>query len=226
MIPANQQPTGPSVRIAPGLPLPALALAAASLLTLALLAHHPVGGRSSADPDGLQTIVQLGGKAALVHGVLIAVVGVLLYGVIALALKLGLRRPAVAFGLAIYGAGCGAMAAAMLLDGFAVARLAAHLLASGQPAGGMAALALVGIGVQLFTRAGFFGMGIGMCLLSWSGAGAGRLLAVLALPAAALPMLVLGTSAIWLRPPSLIALTGLQAAWYVGAAWRLWKFSR
>jgi hypothetical protein len=200
----------------------AIALAAASIATLALLAHHPVGRRSPGDPDKLHDIVQLGGQAALVHATLIVVVGALLYGVIALALRLGVRRPAVAFGVTVYGAGCGAMGAAMLLDGFVVARLAGHLLASGQPPEGRIALALVAIAVQIFTRAGFFGMGIGICLLSWARAGAGRLLATLALPAAVLPMAALGISGVTINPPILIALTGLQATWYLAAAYRLW----
>jgi hypothetical protein len=196
-------------------------MAAASIATLALLAHHPVGTRTHGDPDGLHDIVHLGGQAALVHGTLIVVVGALLYGVIALGLRLGLRRPAVAFGAAVYGAGCCAMTAAMLLDGFVVAKMAAHLLASGQPPEARATLALAGIAIQIFTRAGFFGMGIGVCLLSWARAGAGRLLAVLALPAAVLPMAVLAIGGMHIDPPILIGLTGLQATWYLGAAWRL-----
>jgi hypothetical protein len=195
----------------------------ASLVTLVLLAHHPVGGSSPADPDGLHDIVRLARHAALVHAAMIVVVGALLYGVITLALRLGVRRPAVAFGVAVYGTGCGAMFAAMLLDGFVVARLAEYLLASGSPAGGGAARALVSIAVQVFTRAGFFGMGLGMCLLSWARAGAGRLLAILVLPAAVMPMAALAASGMHIDPRILVALTGLQAAWYLGAAWRLWR---
>jgi hypothetical protein len=222
MIPADQKQTAVAAAFSSASPPAAFALAAASIATLALLAHHPVAGRTHADPAGLQAIAHLGGQAALVHSALIVVVGALLYGVIALALRLGLRRPAVAFGIAIYGAGCASMTVAMLLDGFVVARLAEHLLASGQPPEGQSARALAWIAIQVFTRAGFFGMGIGVCLLSWSRAGAGRLLAILALPAAVLPMAALAISGIAINPRILIALTGLQAVWYLGAAWRLW----
>lgn len=222
MIPAHHSGASSLAR-PPASPTAALALAAASLATLALLAHHPVGGHSAGDPDGLHSIAHLGNQSALVHGTLILVVGALLYGVIALALRLDMRRPAVAFGVAMYGAGCGAMFAAMLFDGFVVARLAEYLLASARPPEGAPALALVAIAVQVFTRAGFFGMGIGMCLLSWTRAGGERLLAILALPAAVVPMAALAASGMHIGPRILIALTGLQAVWYLGAAWRLWR---
>jgi len=223
MISANQQHGAGLAGSSARLPLPAIALASACLATIALLAHHPVARRTPDDPHGLHELVHLGGQAALVHGALFAIFGALLYGVIGLAFTLDRRRPAVTFGLAMYGAGCGAMAAAMLLDGFVIARLAQRLLGDGQSPEGMAALALVAIGIQVFTRAGFFGMGIGMCALSWARAGAGRLLAALALPAAVLPLALLASSGMTLRPVTLIGLTALQATWYLGAAFRLWQ---
>lgn len=213
MIPAPTQAASTS---RPG----ALLLCLAGGATLLLLAHHPVTGLRIGDPAMPHALVRLGGAAAAVHGVLIGLVGALLYGVLTLALALGLRRPPVAFGLGAYGFGCAAMIGAMLMDGFMVAPLAQRLLA--EPAsGGDAAFLLLAIAIQVLTKAGLWGMGIGMACLSWARAGAVRMLAVLALPAALLP--AAAASVLHLDPHSLIMLTGLQALWYGCAAFYLWR---
>lgn len=215
-------------------PPAAAALFAASLLTMVMLAHHPVAARH-AGADLIADLAQQGRATALVHTMITVLVGALLYGVVALALRLDLRRPAIAFGLAVYGLGCAAMTGAMLLDGFATSAMAAWLLAHGpaasQAAGaGVAApditsLALIAIGIQLLAKAGFVAMGVGILCLSWSRPSATRLLAALALPAGLLPALAVATGTV-LTPPSLIVLTALQALWYVGAAWTLWRGPR
>jgi len=228
MIPARHPAATTSWR---AIPPAAAALLAASLLTMVVLAHHPVAEHHL----GIELIADLarqGRATAQVHTLITVLVGALLYGVVALALHLDLRRPSIAFGLTVYGLGCAAMTGAMLLDGFATSAMAGWLLAHGPAsaqaaAAGVAApdlssLALIAIGIQVLAKAGFVGMGVGMLCLSWSRPSATRLLAGLALPAGLLPALAIASGTV-LRPPSLIALTALQALWYLGAAWTLWR---
>lgn len=228
MIPARLPAATTSWR---AIPPAAAALLAASLLTMVMLAHHPVA-EHHLGAELLTDLARQGRAAALVHGLITVVVGALLYGVVALALRLDLRRPGIAFGLAVYGLGCAAMTGAMLLDGFATSAMAGWLLAHGPAAAhtagaGVAApdlssLALIAIGIQVLAKAGFVGMGVGMICLSWSRPSATRLLAALALLAGFLPALAVASGTV-LTPPSLIVLTALQAVWYLGAAWTLWR---
>lgn len=209
---------------APPVPVPAMALLGAALATLALLAHHPTlargdGGRTA----HLHAMVDLGGAAAAVHGLLGIVVLALLYGVLALGLALDARRPGVAFGMAAYGIGCAAILGAMLLDGYVMAALAERLLAPGMPPDDTVLFTLVPLCIQALTKAGLALMGIGMCCLSWSRARATRALAMLVPLAGLLPIVPAIAGGAWLRPHTLIALTGLQALWYAGAAWTLWR---
>lgn len=203
-------------------PLPAFLLAAASAAVLVLLPHHPVATAHDAH-DRLEQLATLGNAAATVHGILICLVGALLYGVVALAMTLGPRRPAVAFGLAAYALGCAAVDSAMLLDGFVTADLARRILAAGQPDSGTAALALVALGIQVLTKAGLCGMGLGMACLSWARPRSTRLLAALSIPAGLLPPLAVVASGARLGPHALVLMTALQAFWYAAAALHLWR---
>jgi hypothetical protein len=197
---------------------------------VALLFHHPVVPHGTHRADTLAALVRLGDAAALVHGALFVVCGVLLYGVTALAMTLGVHRPVIAFGVICHALGCAAVGGAMLGDGFVTARLARVALDQGWPQDGTAAaFALVAIAIQVLTKAGLIGMGIGMCCLSWAGprtAGSkSRLLAVLAIPAG-LGTALAAASGLHMHPHSLMLLTGVQALWYAGAALTLWRVSR
>lgn len=151
------------------IPPAAWALVVASATMVALLAHHPVIGHATTYADKMAALARLGTSAALVHGVLFGVVAMLLYGVTALALALDARRPAVAFGLICHALGCGAVGGAMLLDGFITAPLAQAALDHGWPADATTVtFSLVAISIQMLTKAGLVGMGVGMCCLSWS----------------------------------------------------------
>lgn len=190
---------------------------------VAIVAHHPVVARGTGHADTLAALVRLGDGAALVHGALFGVVGALLYGVTALALALGMRRPAVVFGLVCYALGCGAVGGAMLCDGFITPHLARVALVHGWANDATAPLfSLVAIAIQMLTKAGLVGMGAGMCCLSWANPRTTRLLAALALPAG-LATALAAASGLHMHPNSLMILTGLQALWYAGAALTLWR---
>lgn len=218
MISAQSSPSTQATRT---IPAASVGLLAAGSATLVLLAHHPVA-EHHAGAALLTDLVESGSSGAHVHGILTALLCILLYGVLTLAQRIGLQRPAVGFGLAAYGFGCAAMTGAMLFDGFVTARLAEWLLAHGQVEGS-AALALVAICIQVLTKAGMIGMGLGVCCLSWARARSTRLLAALAVPGGLLPALAVVVGSLRLGPHLLIALTGLQALWYAGAALWLWR---
>jgi hypothetical protein len=205
------------------IPPAAWALVVASATMVALLAHHPVIGHATTYADRMAALARLGTSAALVHGALFGVVAVLLYGVTTLALALDARRPAVPFGLICHALGCGAVGGAMLLDGFITAPLAQAALDHGWPADATTvAFNLVAIAIQMLTKAGLVGMGVGMCCLSWSNARVTRVLAALALPAG-LGTAFAAASGLRMHTHSLVLLTGLQALWYAGAALTLWR---
>jgi len=205
------------------IPPAAWALVVASATMVALLAHHPVVAHTASYTDRLAALARYGTSAALVHGALGVVVAMLLYGVTTLALAIDARRPAVAFGLICHALGCGAVGAAMLLDGFVTSPLAQTALDHGWAADATGAtFAFVVIAIQMLTKAGFVGMGAGMCCLSWSNARATRLLAAIALPAG-LGTALVAVSGLRMYTHSLMLLTGLQALWYAGAALALWR---
>lgn len=220
----SARPSQPSPHLRPhGIPPAAWALVGASAALVALLAHHPVVAHGMDYAGTLAALDRLGGGAALVHGTLFAVIGALLYGVTALALALDVRRPAIVFGLICHAAGCAAVGGAMLLDGFVTAPLARDALAHGWSADAMLpALTLVGIAIQALTKAGFVGMGLGMCCLSWADLRRTRLLAALALPGG-LATALAAAGGLHMHPHSLMALTALQALWYAAAALTLWR---
>jgi hypothetical protein len=214
MITADPTPLVPSRKIPPA----AWALAIAGAAMVALLFHHPVVAHGTNYADTLAALVRLGDGAARVHGALFVVCGFLLYGMIALAMALDMRRPVIAFGVACHALGCAAVGGAMLGDGFITSRLASVALDQGWPHDATAAVfSLIAIAIQVLTKAGLIGMGIGMCCLSWASPRATRLLAVLALPAG-LGTALAAASGLHMHPHSLMLLTGVQALWYAGAA--------
>jgi hypothetical protein len=100
-----------------------LILVAAGLLEVLAMSHHP----SVAAPGIAQAIEAIGAfsrRAAWIHGVLIGLMLVTVYGLSELALQRGLRRPLVRAGLVGYCAGVIAMMGAALVSGWVVAGLA------------------------------------------------------------------------------------------------------
>jgi len=208
------------------IPPAAWALTIAGAAMVALLFHHPVVAHGTNYADTLAALVRLGDGAARVHGALFVVCGVLLYGVVALAMALGANRPVIAFGVACHALGCAAVGGAMLGDGFITSKLAGVALDQGWPHDGTAAVfALIAIAIQVLTKAGLIGMGIGMCCLSWASPRTTRLLAALALPAGVGTALA-AASGLHMHPHSLMLLTSVQALWYAGAALTLVRVSR
>lgn len=228
MIPVSTSTSDTAPGASRRLPVAAVILVAGSIATLALLAQHPVADIAGVhDPFAILAALAQGRAAsAHMHGALIGVLAAMLYGVIAFAATLARRGPVVVFGVAAYGFGVAAMIFAMLIDGFVTAPLAQRLLDVHQLGGGTAAFALAEFGIQLLTKAGFCGMGVAMCCLSWSQPRTNRVLAVLALAAGPLPVAAIVAGGVQLAPHSLAIVAGLQALWYCAAGVHLWRHER
>jgi hypothetical protein len=116
-IAANRNPP-PNARIA------GIAMALASLLSVALMMRHPsLGSHSIAE-----VVDEIGAKAMpsrVVHGALIALIGTLIYAFIEFSQRLGSKRLPVRAGLVAYLMGSGTMIGAALISGFLVPDLAA-----------------------------------------------------------------------------------------------------
>jgi hypothetical protein len=210
----------------------ALPLLLAGGATLAVLAFHP--HLSPHPAEGMLHLLadaRLRTQAAYVHGGLIAMLAVLLYGMLKLAGVLNVRRTPVAFGLIAWSFGAAAMSVAMLLDGFATAQLAGALLqkigAGERPQDILqtapVVFSLVSVVIQVFTKAGFCAMGVGMCALSWAGREQARCLGWLGLVVGGLPAFAYVLSGVGLGQHQLMVLVACQGIWYAGAAMSMAK---
>lgn len=100
-------------------------LVAASLLSLLIMSHHPSGSTR----DMAVFVEQIGRIGALnsgVHGALIALLGVLLFGFAELVRVSGRGRALVRFALVAYAIGVGADIGAASINGFTIGRLASR----------------------------------------------------------------------------------------------------
>jgi hypothetical protein len=91
-----------------------LALIAAAAASMLAMAHHPTGFHA-------------GAVIGIVHGVMILVVGAMLYGFAHFAGRRGLGRPAVLAGLVAYGIGATANIGAATINGFVTPAVHAHV---------------------------------------------------------------------------------------------------
>jgi hypothetical protein len=208
-------------------PFGALALLLATLVMLFMLAHHPVVSGAMSQADRLDQLIRLGAQDELVHGVLIGVIGLLVYGVVELSLVLDMRRPVVTAGLVAYVLGCASVTGAMLLDGFVTPQAMLRISQQGAPAveASMPALAVLASCIQVLTKAGQCAMGVGM--LAWSAAAwnqrGARALAVLGIVAGFLPPVAVALSGVRLQPHLLMWMAAAMGVWNLAAARHLWK---
>lgn len=90
-----------------------IALIAAAATSMLAMAHHPTSFRA-------------GAIIGIVHGVMILVVGAMLYGFAHFARRRGLERPAVLAGLVAYGIAAAANIGAAVINGFVAPALPGH----------------------------------------------------------------------------------------------------
>jgi hypothetical protein len=189
----------------------------ATVLTIALVAHHPVAAGQD-HSEILNDIVRQASMDRLVHGGLIAIVGALLFGFSLFASCLDASRPLIRLGLIAYTAGCAGLVGAAVIDGFITPDIATRFAAA--PADDLRVaygfLIFGGSAIQYLTKLSFVLLSTGIA--SWSlaliGAGGPRRWAGLfGLIAGGVPTLLILTTGTVMTPYSLIAILALQGVW-------------
>jgi hypothetical protein len=202
--------------------LPGIILLAASLLEILAMAHHP----TVATPDiskALQSIAELSKAAGIVHGVLLALMLLVVYGLSEFALRRGLTRPLIRAGAIAYGAGVIAMQGAALVSGFVVPDLAS-LMPHSNPVDLQIDAQLLTLCRVLNHSSANFGavaMCTGIGLWSWDllfGPAPRRWAGALGLAVGSLPALALIAGVIHLDVHGMSAVVLAQALWYVAIA--------
>jgi hypothetical protein len=193
-----------------------MAIVLSALLTVVAIAHHPVGaGVSSADV--LASLVRSASMDRLVHGVILAVLLLSVFGFCVFAMRRGLQRPAVLGGLIAFVAGCAALAQAAVIDGFLVPAVAEHA----RPDAAAAALLMLrtpALAIQSFTFVGIVAVSAAIALWSidlFRSGGAARAAGVAGALAALAMLWTMALHVNRLNPHTLGVIVAAQAIWYV-----------
>jgi hypothetical protein len=202
-----------------------IAIALAAIAMIIFMAHHPLPSA----PDTEHFIGELVHEAlasAIVHGVLIGMMGLLLLGFTGLADQLGWYRLSVRAGLVAYAAGCVAMTAAALTDGFILPSLAVHYAdrLSGDLEIFRASSQLLYLALAAATRLGVFSLSLAVVLWSlelvWR-AGARSAVGTLGLVVGVIPIVLLLMGRLPLNFHGMLAFVVSQAAWYLAIAMQM-----
>lgn len=183
-------------------------LAVASLVSMLVMAHHP------SDAHQLAT-------GQLVHGAMIAIVGLTALGLVQFARRLGLDRLTVLAGLIAYGIGVFGDIGAATINGFVVTNLVAHRVDD------HAMYALAWEANQALARLGVVATGVGFVL--WSVALVtrtglpGRVLGGLGIVAGVVPAVLLMSGLMTMHLHGAILIYGGQALWMALAGLYLWS---
>ncbi|MES1156526.1 MAG: hypothetical protein ABUL73_01990 [Alphaproteobacteria bacterium] len=200
---------------------PAIVLIVGGVLTLAAMLHHPTMGHQANASDAAATMTRLAPMLALVHGMLIALLIALLYGVAAFAQRRGLERPLTMAGLVAFASGLFAMLPAPVLDGFVLSQYAsaAHANPDAMMATFPAIMTFGGMMLLAFAKLGTVLISVGIVLFSiglMHDRGAARwfgLVGVLTvLPAA----IAVPTGLIDLNAHGMTLITAAWSVWFVG----------
>jgi hypothetical protein len=179
------------------------------------MAHHP----SVASHDPGAAIAEIGTKATqsrIVHGVLIALMGLEVYAFAVFADRIGARRDAVRVGFVAYAIGIGAMIGAALISGFVITRLASHFAEAETDASAFANLASLAMtGNQSLAQLGV--IAISAAILAWSFAllhdRKQRWLAIVGFAASVLPALALVAGLVRLDVTGMTLVVVAEAVW-------------
>ena len=144
-------------------------MALASLLSVALMLHHPSVGSHSVS-DVLGEIAEKSMTSRVVHGFLIALVGALIHTFVEFSRRLDLHRAPVRAALIAYAIGSCAMIGAALISGFLIPDLAAQFVhARPDDLGGVGPLLILcGLGNRTLANFAVIAMSVGILLWSWA----------------------------------------------------------
>ena len=196
-----------------------IVLVATTLLSILMMAHHPTA--STHEPASLAA--DLAGKATLsrvVHGALIAMIGLELYAFVVFAGRIANGRSAARAGLVAYAIGAGAMMGAALISGFVMSSLAAYYAGAADPAPFVDFARLSMTGNQALANLGVFAMSTAIVL--WSIAllhdrARGRWLAIVGFVTGLAPAIALAAGAIRLDVHGMLLVVVAQAVWNLAA---------
>lgn len=198
-----------------------IAIALCALVTIFAVAHHPtVSARAPA--EALTAMVRLATVDRVVHGVLIAIMGVLVFGLTVFTLRRGMHRATSVAAIVAYAAGIIAVIGAALIDGFLTPAIAERY--AGTPPDVLkTAIPLLIVGamaIQILSKFGFVAMSIAVAFWSAdlvSTPGVLRATGIVGFASAivAVGLLVFAGN---LNPHSLGAIVIVQAIWYLAVA--------
>jgi hypothetical protein len=195
-----------------------VAIVASAVLALCAIALHPTVRVARGPADVLAQLVALSTIDEIVHGILIVLIGALLFGFTVFSQRRGLHRGFVLFGLIGFALASVAMIGAALLDGFVTPVFGARY-AGATPQRidtALNVLVAVSVAIQVLTK---FAIAVtAIAVASWSFGlvrlrGASRTAGVVGLVSAVVAGLILVTTQ-HLNPHSLGILVGVQAIWY------------
>ncbi len=203
-----------------------LALAVGSILALALMAHHPRMAAGGLE-DALERLRGTAHLSALVHGGLIADLGLLLFGFLGLCDTLGRRHAGARLAAQAYTLGAVALMGAGLVSGFVTPRLGSHFVggAAAEVAAVAPALRLCWEANQALSQAGTCALSIALLaasLVLLRRGRAGRWLAAAGLAVGVLPLAGLLLGRLELHLAGMGAVLLAQGLWNLGAAAWLW----
>jgi hypothetical protein len=178
-----------------------LALIAAAATSMLAMAHHP-------------TSYSAGAMIGIVHGVMILVVGAMLYGFAHFARRRGLQRPAVLAGLVAYWIGVLAGIGAATINGFIAPALAAH-----EPAVSHDLFVLAWEANQALAKLGVVAVGAAYALWSLDLWRTNRPIAALGLLAGGVPAVLLVGGWIDMHLHAAILVYAGQALWAALVGW-------
>jgi len=195
-------------------------LIAATLLEVAVMAHHP----SVKTPDLAQAIDQLRNTADLaawVHGVLIALMLVGFYALTEFSLQRGLHRPFVRAGLIGYAVGVFAMIGAASISGFVTPHVAVLAPRAGETDLRVTGQLLTLCALLNRTMASLGAVAMSAGIAAWSldllrGPWLGRVVGLIGILIGSLPAAALISGLLHLNVHGMMLVIVLQAAWTVG----------
>ena len=206
--------------------IPGIAIIASALLGAFAMAHHPSAGGADFMAFA-RNVERMAFLNQAVHGVLLALVAVITWGLVVFALRRGVGRSLVTLGLVAWAIGVTAMTAAGIFNGFVVVDVARRALAAPQNSETMfAAFQTVSSAVRVVEVLGAVGMSAAMFF--WSAdlffssadlvraSNGARPLGGLGLAAGAVLVTALLTGVARLDVTGMMLVSAVWCAWLVG----------
>jgi hypothetical protein len=194
-------------------------LAVTALLTLILIMHHPVLPHHQTMAETAEGIGASAKMDRIIHGGLMATLGVQVLGFYIFSCRMGVRNPIIAAGFLAFLAGVLVMIIPATLDGFVTPDLTEACLRvqGGCTVTDASVLRFVALAIQDFTKVALVAISLGtacwsMALLTRKGLPS-RSAGLIGLICAVIPAAVLLLSPVYLRPGNLAWIIAAQVIW-------------